>query len=307
MMQAQEIVAYRKDMEWEEYLVPGSLDEALGMLERYRGAARVIAGGTDLMLDLEKNKIHPRCFVSTDRIHGLNQITLEDDFIVIGSTVTFANLKDHPYINQHVHVLADAARSVGSLSIQNAATLAGNIVNAMPAADGVMAAVALEAEAQIVDMEKAEWKPVESLFLGPGKSSIDPTRQLVTHIRFPRCEHHRGTAWYRLGRRPSLTLPILNCAVNVFLDDSGQTIKQTRIALGPVAPRPFRAQEAERFLKGRSHTSENIKLAAEIAQSETNPRGNVLRASREYRLASMPVIVENALSSAVQRSMEVTL
>jgi carbon-monoxide dehydrogenase medium subunit len=104
-----------------------------------------------------------------------------------------------------------------------------------------------------------------------------------------------------------LTLPILNCAVNVFLNESGQVIKKARIALGPVAPRPFRAQEAERFLKGRSPTSENIKQAAEIAQSETNPRGNVLRASREYRLASMPVIVENALSNAVQRSMEVTL
>jgi CO/xanthine dehydrogenase FAD-binding subunit len=286
-----------------EYLFPATVEDAVQALESWKGEARVIAGGTDLMLDLEKNKINPRCFVSTDRIHGLDEIKVENDFIVIGSAVTFANIKDHPYINQHVNVLADAARSVGSLSIQNEATLAGNIVNAMPAADGVMATVALEAEAYLVDVEHAGWKPVESLFLGPGASSIDPTRQLVTRIRFSRCENLRGTAWYRLGRRPSLTLPILNCAVNIFLDESGLTIKQARIALGPVAPRPFRAREAEQFLEGRPITDENLKQAAQIAQKETNPRGNILRASRNYRLATIPVIVEIALSTAVQRAL----
>jgi carbon-monoxide dehydrogenase medium subunit len=285
-----------------EYLFPATIEEAAQALADWNGEARVIAGGTDLMLDLEKGKIQPRCFISADRIQGLNQIMLEDEFIVIGSAVTFANLKDHPYINQHVHVLADAARSVGSLSIQNVATLAGNIVNAMPAADGVMAAVALEAEVEVVDVERAEWRPVESLFLGPGSSSIDPTRQLVTRIRIPRCETHRGTAWYRLGRRPSLTLPILDCAVNVYLDSNGQ-VQKARIALGPVAPRPFRAEAAERFLEGQSPTAENIKQAAEIAQGETNPRGNILRASRNYRLATIPVIVENALSNAIQRAL----
>lgn len=286
-----------------EYLFPATIEEAARALADWKGEARVIAGGTDLMLDLReaKGKIAPQCFVSTDRIDGLNQISLEDDFVVIGAAVTFANLKDHAYINQHVHVLADAARSVGSLSIQNAATLAGNIVNAMPAADGVMASVALEAEVEVVDVDGAEWRPVDSLFLGPGKSSLDPTRQLVTRLRFPRCEQRRGTAWVRLVRRPSLTLPILNCAVNVFLDSKGQ-VQKARIAIGPVAPRPFRAVEAERFLEGRSPTAENVQQAAQIAQSETNPRGNVLRASREYRLAEIPVIVEEALSIAIRRA-----
>jgi len=284
-----------------EYLFPQTIAEAAQLLADFQGEARVIAGGTDLMLDLEKGKIAPRCFVSTDRIDGLHQITLEDDFVVIGAAVTFANLKDHPYINQHVYVLADAARSVGSLSIQNAATLTGNIVNAMPAADGVMASVALEAEVEVVDVDGVEWRPVDSLFLGPGKSSLDPTRQLVTRLRFPRCEQGRGTAWVRLVRRPSLTLPILNCAVNIFLDSKGQ-VKKARIAIGPVAPRPFRAVAAERFLEGRSPTAENIKQTAQIAQGETNPRGNVLRASREYRLSEIPVIAEEALTSAVLRA-----
>jgi CO/xanthine dehydrogenase FAD-binding subunit len=98
-------------------------------------------------------------------------------------------------------------------------------------------------------------------------------------------------------------LPILNCAVNIFLDSKG-LVEKARIAIGPVAPHPFRAVEAERFLEGRIPSAENIKQAAQIAQGETNPRGNVLRASREYRLAEIPVIVEEALTRAVQYSTE---
>jgi CO/xanthine dehydrogenase FAD-binding subunit len=98
-------------------------------------------------------------------------------------------------------------------------------------------------------------------------------------------------------------LPILNCAVNIFLDSNGQ-VQKARIAIGPVAPTPFRAEAAERFLEGHSPTAENIQQAAQIAQGETNPRGNVLRASREYRLSEIPVILEEALTSAVQRAQQ---
>ena len=283
-----------------EYVFPTSVEEAVQTLAKWNGEARLIAGGTDLMLELGKGKIRAQCFVSTERIQGLDQIRVGDDFIEVGAAVTFADLKNHPYINQYAPVLADAARSVGTLSIQNVATLAGNIVNAMPAADGMVASIALEAEARIVTAEGSEWKPVESLFLGPGSSTVDPARQVLTHVRFPRYEQHRGTAWYRIGRRPSLTLPILNCAVSVTLDESGQMLERARIALGPVAPRPFRALQAKKFLEGCPVSEENLARAAQLAQNETDPRGNVLRASKEYRVATIPVIVETALSNAVQ-------
>ena len=284
------------------YLSPATIDEAAQILADWDGTARVIAGGTDLMLELKKGKIQPGCLVSTDRIGGLDEISIEPGFVVVGAAVTFATLKDHPYLNRYFHALTEAARSVGTLSVQNLATLAGNLVNAMPAADGTVAAIALEAEVHVVDTKHAAWIPVESLFLGPGQSRIDPTRQLLTHIRFPRCESRRGTAWARLGRRPSLTLPILNCAVSVFLDEPGLVIQKARIVLGPVAPVPFRACQAEQFLAGRPISAETLEQAARIAQSETNPRGNILRASREYRLTAIPVMVEESLAIAIQRA-----
>lgn len=287
-----------------EYFFPTTVEEALQILAQWNGAAKLIAGGTDLMLELGKQQTHPQCFVSTERIQGLDHITIEEESIRIGAAVTLSDIKDHPFINQHIHVLADAARSVGSLAIQNVATLVGNIVNAMPAADGAIAAIALEAEVLVIDSQGSAWRPVETLFLGPGSSTVDPTRQLVTQIRFPNYPRHRGTAWYRLGRRPSLTLPILNCAVSILLDERGEKIEHAVIALGPVSPIPFRAHQAEHFLLGRDVNKEALTQAALLAQQEATPRGNVLRASKEYRLAAIPAIVESALLCAIKRARE---
>jgi CO/xanthine dehydrogenase FAD-binding subunit len=201
-----------------------------------------------------------------------------------------------------VHALADAARSVGAVAIQNAATWAGNVVQAMPAADGAIAAIALEAQARVVDAGGTAWRSVESLFLGPGVSAVDPSRQLITHVRFPRPHSPWGTAWNRVGRRPSLVLPILNCAVKLSLDPGGERIAHACIALGPVAPRPFRAREAETFLKGQSPGAESFARAARMAQEESNPRSSVMRASREYRLAVLPGLVSDALAVAAERA-----
>ena len=287
-----------------EYYFPTSIEEALQCLEQYKGEARVIAGGTDVMADLRKGKIAPRCLVDITRVPGLDQIRVGDRTVEIGAAVTFADIKDAAFVNQRVHALADAARSVGAIGIQTAATWVGNIVQAMPAADGAIIALALEAQARVVDGHGAQWHAVESLFGGPGLSAVDPTRQLVTHVRFPfpgsGTSGGWGTAWQRVGRRPSLVLPILNCAVTLRLENG--RIAHATIALGPVAPRPFRAREAESFLLGQLPTTERFEQAAHIVQRESNPRSSVKRASREYRLAIIPTLVSDALGTAAERA-----
>ena len=289
--------------EKERYLIPNSIEETIRLLESHSGQAQIIAGGTDVMADLRQKKIRPRCLVDITRIPGLDQIKVTENFVEAGAAVTFAALKASPFLNQRqAHALADAARSVGAPGIQNAATWVGNIVQAMPAADGAIVAIALEAEARIVDSHSVEWRSVESLFGGPGVSAIDSSRQFVTHIRFPRPQSPWGTAWKRVGRRPSLVLPILNCAVKVCLDAQSIQIEHATIALGPVAPRPFRAREAEAFLRGRWPTGKIFAQAARIAQAESNPRSSIMRASREYRLDVVLTLVSDALATATERA-----
>jgi CO/xanthine dehydrogenase FAD-binding subunit len=289
-----------------EYLMPTSVEQAIDLLERCRGEARVIAGGTDVMPGIRKRKIQPRCLVDITRIPGLDQIETGGDFVTVGAAVTFAAIRDSAFLNRHVHALVEAARSVGTLAIQAAATWAGNIVQAMPAADGAIVAVALEAEARVADRGGVEWRRVESLFAGPGVSAVDPSRQLITHVRFPvyrpSSKFTWGTDWRRVGRRPSLVLPVLNCAVKLCLSPDGTWVRRACIALGPVAPRPFRARRAEAFLKGQAPTGAVFAQAAHIAQGESNPRSSRMRASREYRLAVIPPLVGDGLALAAERA-----
>jgi CO/xanthine dehydrogenase FAD-binding subunit len=281
-----------------DYRFPGSLDEALDLLQAYQGQGQVIAGGTDVMPDLRQGKIGPGVLVDITRIPGLDAILVESDWVIVGATATLAAIGDDPFLHERVPALVDAVRSVGAEAIQNAATWAGNLVQAMPAADGAVVALALEAEARVVDRDGAAWRPVQSLFLGPGRSAIDPTGQIVSHIRFPLPAGRWGTAWRRLGRRASLVLPILNCAVKVELDDG--RIRRATVALGPVATRPFRAAAAEAYLAGQEISEVIFAEAGRLAQGECNPRTSIMRASREYRLAVIPELVRDALRHAVE-------
>ncbi len=283
------------------YRIPASVDEALAILEEHGGAARIIAGGTDVMVDMRKGKIAPRCLVDITRVAELRQISVEGEVVQVGAAVTFAEIHRHPFIAQNVHVLAEAARSVGALPIQTAATWAGNIVQAMPAADGAIAALALQAEARIVDAQGAQWRPVETLFVRPGVSAVDPRRQMITHIRFRAPSGLWGSAWTRVGRRESLVLPTLNCGVSLRLGEDGR-IQDVVIALGPVAPTPYRARDAEAFLRGRLPDAAAFAEAACMIASDCNPRSSPARASREYRLALIPEMVVQALEAAARRA-----
>jgi carbon-monoxide dehydrogenase medium subunit len=170
----------------------------------------------------------------------------------------------------------------------------------MPAADGAIIAAALEAEVRVLDATGERWLSVADLYEGPGKSRIDSTREIVTHVRFPLPAGAWGSAWRRSGRRPSLVLPTINCAVRVILEND--LITSAAIAMGPVGPCPIRARAAEAFLAGQAPRAEVLAEAAERALCDASPRTSVLRASREYRLAVLPVLVEEALTIAVERA-----
>jgi carbon-monoxide dehydrogenase medium subunit len=276
----------------------------------HAGQARIIAGGTDVIPDIRQGKHAPACLVDVTRIPELTRIEIatgdrdeKGGYAEIGAAVTFAMLREHPYLHQHVHALVEAAASVGAAPIQAAATWGGNLVQAMPAADGAIVAIALGAELRVVDHDGVRWIRVQETFAGPGRSHIDPTRQLITTIRFPVPTTPWGTAWRRAGRRPSLILPTLNCAVKLVLNEDGGRIMDAAIGLGPVASRPHRAAEAEAYLIGRAPAPEVLAEAAHLASYGADPRTSVHRASREYRLAILPALVGEALITAAERAL----
>jgi carbon-monoxide dehydrogenase medium subunit len=280
------------------YLFPATVDQAIELLTAHDGQARIIAGGSDLMQAMRDGKADPSTLVDITRIAGLDRIEVGVEWITVGAAVTFAMLRDSAFLREHVRALVQAAGSVGAAPIQTMATWVGNIAQAMPAADGGIAAVALDAEAYVVDSTGARWVAVETLYKDAKTSAVDSTRQMISHLRFPTPQAGWGCGWQRIGRRPSLTLPILNCAATLRLESRNSTIDAATLALGPVAALPFRARNVEHFLIGRLPDDAVIEQAATLAKKECLPRSNPLRASAEYRDALIPTLVRNALYDA---------
>jgi len=301
MMQAQEIVAYRKDMEWEEYLVPKSLDEALGMLERYRGAARVIAGGTDIVPASRKGAPGIKALVDITRIPGLDTIRLDGGTVKIGPLVTHTEVALSGLIRERGMALAEGASQLGSPQIRNIATVAGNIINAQPGADTVIPLMALDGSITISGRQGERTIRLAELFTGIGRTTIDSTREIVTQISFPALGKGEASAAVRLAKRKTLVLPILTVAVVVGTDPGRKNFTEARIAMGPVATTPMRCKAAEKILTGRPIGEEVIRKAAAEAEKAANPRTSLIRGTSEYRKAMVQVLVERGIAAALKR------
>ena len=286
----------------EDYVSPSSIEEALATLASLRGKGRVIAGGTELVIHLQRRKRILECLVDITSIPGLDEIRMENSHVVVGAAVTFSQIEASSTIRDRASVLAEAASQVGSPQIRNVGTLAGNVVNAQPAADGSIALLALDAEAEIANLTGRQWVPVATLFVSPGISRVDASAEMITAFRFRVAGPKESSAFERLARRRALALPLINVGVNVLLNADGARFRDVRIAIGPVAPVPFRAREAEEALKNQPLSSDTIDQAAEIAVRESKPRTSLLRASKEYRRELIGVLTKRALLKAIGRA-----
>lgn len=287
-------------MKWQKYLCPTSIEEALAILEEYQGQARVIAGGTDLIPQLKKKERSVQCLVDISQLEELKGIQLQGEAIRVGAAVTHQQLASSDLIREMATVLAEGAAAIGSPQIRNMGTVGGNVVNAQPAADTVIPLLALGAEAEIVGTQGSRLAPLESLFLAPGQSKVDPTTEILLALHFRALDSNQGSAFARLAKRRSLSLPILNAAVVISLDGDGTVFEEARLALGPVAPTPFRARKAEEALQGKPVDEGVIQPALELAAQEAQPRTNPLRGSREYRREMVKVLLRRALERAVE-------
>lgn len=282
---------------WDRYLIAESVTDALLKLASLKGEARLIAGGTDLVLQAQRGQCPSRSMVDITRIPGLNQIEEKEGRVYIGAAVTHAQVAASPLLRQKAAVLAQACGSVGGPQIRNIGTLAGNVVNALPAADGAVALFALDAQAEIATLEGRTWMPIAELYENVGVCTINPCIQMVTVLRFKPLMAGTGSSFQRLARRRALVLPVLNAAVVAGV--RGGQFCDVRIAVGPVAPTPFRAARAEQFLIGQPADGEHIAEAARLAMADAHPRSSPLRGSQEYRTAMVKVLVRRAIEQAI--------
>jgi carbon-monoxide dehydrogenase medium subunit len=282
---------------WEEYTSPTSIKEALAILKSFRGEARIIAGGTDLVLDLKDQIRKVKCLVDISGIEELSRIEPDGESIRVGAAVTHSQVASSKLIWERAPLLAEAAFAIGSPQIRNRGTVVGNVVNAQPAADTAVALFALEAKAEITNSNGSRLVPIEKLYRGIGVSEVDSTAEIVTALYFKSLMENQGSAFVRLAQRKALALPMLNVAVVVTVQD--KHFEEARIVVAPVAPMPFRARQAEAVLRGATINLDAINTAANIVMGEAQPRDSDLRGSAEYRKEMVKVLVRRALEQAV--------
>jgi len=276
-----------------EFMQAKSAREALEALLKARGQAVLLAGGTDLMVNIQEGKAHPQVMIDINTAADMKGIRLEGEELVIGAAATLSEIDQDPLVVKYFPSLAKAASTVGSLQIRNLATLTGNVMTAQPAADGAMALAPLEPRFAVLSEEGERLVPMAQMYAGFGKTALDQSKELVKEIRIPLPHLGEAAAFTRLELRKSLSLPMLNTAAMLKMEQG--VIAWARITMGPVGVGPVRATEAEAFLQGKPLTRENAAEAGRLALKNAKPRSNPLRGSKEYREEVLPVLVRRTL------------
>jgi len=274
-----------------EYTAPATLADAL-QIKRERGtAARVIAGGTDLILRMRDEVLSPSLLIDLRRI-SLDGIWHEGVDTRIGAFVSLTQVLESAVLNASYPALCAACREFAGPPIRNRGTLGGNIVNASPAADLVPPLIAYDATIVLSSTGGDRILPLVEFFTGPGQNVLQPD-EILTEIRLPELPPFSAATFMKLGQRRSMAISQVNLATRLSADASG-TVSDARIVLGAVAPTPLRATAAEAIIQGKPAAEELLRAAAQKAREEVTPISDV-RASQSYRLTMTEVLVRRAL------------
>ncbi|MEX1143343.1 MAG: xanthine dehydrogenase family protein subunit M [Anaerolineales bacterium] len=286
---------------WQQFLSPRSIPEAIQALRSASGAAIPIAGGTDLLLDLEQGRHTPiHTLIDVTTIPELNALEERQGSLFIGAAVSLNRIARHPLVGQHAQALVEACDLVGGPQVRNVATLGGNVAHALPAADGTIALLALDAQAQIADGSGLRTVPLSDLFLGPGKSALKHGEELLIGFSLPLLEAHEASSFKRFMRPQGVALPIINLAVRIAR--KAESIAAIRIAVGPGAAIPWRAQAAEQALTGLPFDESSMSAGLEALLAHVGFRSSPLRASADYRRHLVATLFKETLLTAWERA-----
>ncbi|MBI4776460.1 MAG: xanthine dehydrogenase family protein subunit M [Deltaproteobacteria bacterium] len=285
-----------------EYHRPTGLAEAFEVLDHYAGKARVLAGGTDLLVNMKRKTVAPKQLVGLERVAELLGVRAGNGRIEIGARETAARLAGAGGIARDLGVLAMAAAKLGSPQVRNLATIGGNLCTARPAADMPLPLLVLDARVVLAGSAGEREVGLDAFFAGPGQTVAQP-KEILTKVVIDRAEPGTGGGFVKLGLRRTLEIALVNAAALLTLDVDGKTIKKARVALGAVAPTPIRAPEAERVLLGKVASDELFAHAGEAAKQDARPITDH-RGSATFRLEMVSVLTRRALHQAWENARE---
>jgi len=288
---------------WQEYILAQSIEDALGALEQSPQPARVIAGGTDLLLDLQQGRHAPiHTLVDITNIPEMNDLAIRQESLYIGAAVPLNQILASSLVKQHAEALFEAVSLIGGPQVRNTATLGGNVAHGLPAGDGTIALLALQAMAEIAGQEGRRIVPVKELFLGPGKSILQLHNEILVGFYLPLKSARQGSAFRRIMRPQGVAIAILNMAAWIHLD--GEVLVGIRLSIGPAAPVPFRANDTEKYLLGKPVNGDTLTAAGEMLLGEVRFRSSPHRASAEYRRLMAVELLSEVLGCVAQRASE---
>ncbi len=283
-----------------EYLQPTTVEEAVSLLSRYDGKAKVVAGGTDLVVQMKTKAIRPKYVIDITGIPELEYIKYDDQHgLRIGALTTIRALETASELHQRYPIISQAASQLGSVAIRNVGTIGGNLCKASPAAETVPTLIALSARAKIFGLDGERVVPVEDFATGPGSTILKPG-ELLTEIQVPVLPPNTKCIYLKHAIRGTIDLAIVGVAVVVNLEPEGEVCQDIKIVLGAVAPTPIRAWKAEEILKGKKISNDLIGKSAQMASDESRPISDV-RASAEYRKEMVKVFTRQALRQAISQ------
>jgi carbon-monoxide dehydrogenase medium subunit len=284
-----------------DYLAPESLEEALAILRERGNGCKLLAGGTDLVVQMKEAGLHPSYVVSLRRLRELRGIAFDErQGLRIGAMTTMAEVEQHPGLQRRYAVLVDGARILGSVQTRNMATLGGNVCNAAPSADTAPPLLVLGARADIAGPGGRRQVPLEQFFTGPGQTVLGRD-EILAGLLIPTPASRTGACYERHTPRAEMDIAVVGEAALVTLEPGGDLIREARIALGAVAPTPVRAPEAEASLAGQPPSEEAFQRAAELAAGAARPISDV-RASAAFRRHLVQVMTARCLRRAVERA-----
>jgi CO/xanthine dehydrogenase FAD-binding subunit len=281
-----------------DYKIPKTLQEACDLLWQAEGKAKIIAGGTDLVIGLRNGDQKPPFIIDITRIEELRKIEEKNGTVSVGAAVTHSEIASSSLVKKYGKVLSDATSEIGSPQIRNIGTIGGNIINASPAADTVPALIVLDAVGRVASKEGEKEIPLVQLFKGPYETNLKP-HEILVQVQFKKLPSGVRSSFVRLARREAMAIARMSVAIILQMEKGKDRIEDIRVSAGSITPTPQRMLDVEVILRGKSPDAELLKMASKKV-SETMIYQSGIRPSTSYKRP----VVETLFIRAMRKVLE---